>query len=63
MNNTYKRQYRELDVATKEKISAAAKGKSKSAMHREHISQAMKDYWQSVPHRPSGITMDDLIGG
>lgn len=65
MNNTnnYKRQWRELEDATKEKISAAASGKPKSEAHKQHISQSMTQYWETVPHRPkSGITMDDLIG-
>lgn len=63
MNNQYKRQYRELSDETKEKISLSTTGVRKSAAHRAHLSQAMKDYWQGVPHRPSGITMSELIGG
>ncbi len=64
MNNQYKRQYRELSDETKEKISLSTTGVHKSATHRAHISQAMKDYWRGVPNRPnSGITMSDLIGG
>ena len=63
MNNQYKRQYRELSDATKEKISLSTTGVHKSAAHRAHLSQALKTYWAQVPHRPqSGITMDDLIG-
>ncbi len=63
MNNQYKRQYRELSDETKEKISLSTTGVRKSDLHKQHISQAMKDYWQGVPHRPqSGITMNDLIG-
>lgn len=58
-----KRIYRELDNSTKEKISAAAKGKPKAAAHKEHISQAMKKYWQGIPNRPSGLTMDDYLNG
>ncbi len=49
----YKRQYRELDDVTKEKISQANKGKHKSVEHRDHISQGMKKYWKSVPNKPS----------
>lgn len=60
---SYKRQYRELDDMTKKKISAAIEGKPKSEEHKQHISQAMTNYWRGVPHRPaSSITMDDLIG-
>jgi len=51
-NNQYKRQYRELDDATKEKISRSTTGVKKSDLHKQHISQAMKDYWKSVPHKP-----------
>lgn len=62
-NKNYKRQYRELEDTTKEKIRVAASGKPKSTTHKQHISQAMTNYWRGVPHRPkSGITMDDLIG-
>ena len=48
----YKRQYRELDDETRQKISAANKGKSKSTDHKNHIRQGMIDYWKNVPHRP-----------
>lgn len=47
----YKRQYRELSDETKQKISQANKGKKKSAWHRQHLSQALQDYWKSVPSR------------
>ena len=49
----YKRQYRELDDETKEKIAASQRGRAKSESHRQHISQSMEKYWQTVPHRPS----------
>ena len=52
MNKNYKRQYRELDDKTKEKISLSNQGKPKSDLHKQHISKAMKDYWQCIPHRP-----------
>ncbi len=62
----YKRQWRELSDEHKEKLSQAATNKPKSATHRQHISQAMIDYWRTVPHRPDAesgsTTMDDLIG-
>ena len=50
--NNYKRQYRELDDETKEKISVGSRNKPKSTEHKMHISQAMEKYWQTVPHRP-----------
>lgn len=49
--NEYKRKYREMDDATKQKISQKMKGKPKSFMHKQHISQGMKDYWSTVPSR------------
>lgn len=57
-----KRIYRELDADTKQKISRATVGKAKSAAHKQHISQSMKRYWESIPHKPKEVTMDDLIG-
>jgi hypothetical protein len=47
-----KRIYRELDAETKQKISKSTIGKSKSASHKEHISQAMKRYWAGIPNKP-----------
>ena len=49
----YKRQWRELEDSTKEKISKAMKGKSKSSYHKEHIRQSMLNYWQTVGHKPA----------
>ena len=54
MNQQYKRQYRELEDDVKEKISQYSKNKPKSEDHKQHISQAMTKYWQTVPHKPSG---------
>ena len=48
-----KRQFRELSNDTKQKISNASKGRPKSQSHRQHISQAMTDYWKTIPHRPT----------
>ena len=50
----YKRQWRELSDEHKKKISQATANKPKSYTHRLHISQAMKDYWREVPHKPGG---------
>ena len=52
----YKRQWRELEDSTKEKISKALKGKSKSSFHKENIRRSMFDYWRTVEHKP---TQDD----
>ena len=56
-----KRIYRELDADTKQKISRATVGKAKSAAHKQHISQAMKKYWSTVPSKPKPTTMDDFF--
>lgn len=50
MNN--KRQYRQLDDATKQKISQSLKNRSKSLSHKENISNGMKAYWNGVPNKP-----------
>ena len=56
----YKRQYRELDDETKQKIAASQRGRRKSEAHRQHISQAMEKYWQTVPHRPNADENNDV---
>ena len=62
-NQKHKRQWRELDDATRERISRSMQGKHLSDLHKQRIKNALLDYWQKIPHRPkSGITMDDLIG-
>ena len=48
-----KRQYRELNTATKGKISQSLKGRSKTASHKEAISNALKAYWKTIPNMPS----------
>jgi hypothetical protein len=54
----YKRQFRDLSDETKMKISLANKGKKKSDIHKQHISQGMLDYWKDVPSKPmSGETL------
>ena len=62
--NKFKRQWRELSDEHKQKIRQSAEGKPKSAEHREHISQGLKDYWAGVPHKPGydTLTMDDYLG-
>lgn len=52
MENT-KRQFRELSDETKAKISQAMKGKSKSFIHKENISNGLKNYWKAIPNRPT----------
>ena len=48
----FKRKFRELEPETKQKISLANKGKRKSEIHKQHISQGMLKYWETVEHRP-----------
>ena len=62
MMNNYKRQYRQIDDETKMKISLTSRKKPKSEQHKQHISQAMIDYWQTVPNRPNDeTTTDDIV--
>ncbi len=58
-----KREFRELSDETKAKISNSSK-KPKSTAHKIHISQAMFDYWKTIPNKPKEdhTTMNDLIG-
>lgn len=51
--NDKKRKYRELSDETKAKISMAMKGKSKSFTHKTNISNGLKDYWKTVPNKPT----------
>lgn len=48
-----KRQYRELSDETKAKISQSMRGKSKSFMYKEAISNGLKDYWKTIPNKPT----------
>lgn len=52
-NNNQKRQYRELSDMTKQKISFRLKGRGKSDSHREAISNGMKEYWKTIPNKPT----------
>lgn len=49
MNKNYKRQFRERDEATKQKISNSLRNRTKSASHCQAISQGLKNYWEGVP--------------
>lgn len=49
----YKRQYRQLDDTTKQKISQALKNRSKSMTHKENISNGMKEYWKGIHNKPT----------
>ena len=47
------RQFRNLDDATKLRISQKLKGRTMSDSHKQAISDAMKAYWATIPYRPS----------
>lgn len=57
-----RRQFRELDQKTKDKISRSTTGKPKTAQHKQHISQAMRKYWSQIPHKPTDLSMDEFLG-
>lgn len=50
-NQPHKRQYRQLDDATKQKISASSRNKPKSFITKERIRQSMLQYWKTVPDK------------
>lgn len=48
-----KRQYRDLRDDTKRRISQSLKGRSFSESHKQAISDAMRQYWATIPYRPN----------
>lgn len=48
-NNNYKRQYRQLNNTTKQKISQSLRGRTKSATHTQAISNGLKSTGQQYP--------------
>ena len=54
-----KRKFRELSPETKAKISQAMRGKSKSFTHRENIRNGLKEYWKTVPNKPTNEKAED----
>ena len=53
METNYKRQYRQMDDTTKQKISQALRGRTKRATHAQSISDGLKNYWKQVPNKPN----------
>lgn len=53
METNYKRQYRQMDDTTKQKISQALRGRTKSTTHAQSISDGLKNYWKQVPNKPN----------
>ncbi len=49
MEKNYKRQYRECPVEVRKKISAKMRGRKKTSVHKQNISNGMKNYWAGVP--------------
>lgn len=47
-NNNYKRQYRQLNDTTKQKISQSLRGRTKSATHTQAISNGLKKLGNST---------------
>ena len=58
---TYKRKYRELDDEVKKRISQSCK-KEKSSLHKQRLSQSLKNYWMGVRSRKDDLTMDEYFG-
>ena len=49
MEKNFKRKYRERDEITKMKIANSLRNRSKSAFHRQAISQGLKNFYKSLP--------------
>jgi hypothetical protein len=48
-----KREFRNLRDDTKMRISQRLRGRSLSDTHKQAISDAMKEYWATIPYRPT----------
>lgn len=48
-----KRQFRQMDDATKLRISHRLRGRSMSETHKQAISNGMKAYWATIPNKPT----------
>lgn len=53
------RQFRNLEDATKKRISQALRGRSFSYTHRQALSDAMRAYWATIPYRPESENNED----
>lgn len=54
-----KRTYRQMNDATKLRISQSLRGRSMSEKHKQAISDGMKAYWASIPSRPNENNISD----
>ena len=57
----YKRQSRRPSEETKARISNSLKGQAKSTSHREHLSQALKKYWDNDDNFPADKKQETTI--
>jgi hypothetical protein len=48
-----KRQFRNLRDDTKKRIAQSLRGRTFSDSHKQAISDAMRQYWATIPYRPS----------
>ena len=48
-----KRIFRNLSDDTKNRISQSLRGRTFSDSHKQAISDAMRQYWATIPYRPS----------
>lgn len=61
----YKRQSRRPSEETKARISNSLKGQAKTTSHKEHLSQALKNYWHNDDNFPADkrkkTTIQDIM--
>ena len=48
-----KRVYRNLEDDTKKRIAQSLRGRTFSDSHKQAISDAMRQYWATIPYRPN----------
>ena len=48
-----KRQFRNLRDDTKKRIAQSLRGRTFSDSHKQAIRDAMRQYWATIPNRPS----------
>jgi hypothetical protein len=48
-----KRQFRELNADTKQRISQGLKNRTLSDNHKQAISDGMRAYWATIPNKPN----------
>lgn len=53
------RQYRNLDDATKSRISQKLRNRSLSDSHKQAISDGMKAYWSTIPYKSNNENNDN----